>query len=218
MSDERPKTCGEFGGRNRRGLPCRQLAGWGLPPELAGKSTCSMHTENPENALRDRNQLAFLAAFRGRGVITTAAEDAGVCRQRHYEWLQFDPTYPARFATAKQESIETLEEELYRRGRDGVPKRLWHDGKPVMDPDTGKQAVEYVRSDACLIFALKSLDPEKYRERHEISGTGKGGAIAVHHEHEFAERSVAELVALRDALLLGTVAEEGAIEAETAPA
>ena len=34
-------------------------------------------------------------------------------------------------------------------------------------------------SDTLLIFLLKGLRPEKYRERFEHSGTGPGGAIRV---------------------------------------
>jgi hypothetical protein len=37
-------------------------------------------------------------------------------------------------------------------------------------------------SDTLLIFLLKGLRPEKYRERFEHSGPGKGGAILVSYD------------------------------------
>ncbi|MCH7474353.1 MAG: hypothetical protein IIA27_06745 [Gemmatimonadetes bacterium] len=92
-----------------------------------------------------------------------ACEVAGVGRSSHYRWLEKDPEYREAFELAKEDAADILEAEAYRRAVEGVEKPVgWYKGKP------GGTVREY--SDILLIFLLKALRPEKYRERVEMHG------------------------------------------------
>jgi hypothetical protein len=97
-----------------------------------------------------------------------------VGRRTHYGWLERDETYQAWFSEAQDDVGDTLEREAIRRAHDGVRKPVYQGGKRV------GFIQEY--SDTLLIFLLKGLRPEKYRERFEHSGPGKGGAILVSYD------------------------------------
>jgi hypothetical protein len=72
---------------------------------------------------------------------------------------------------AKEMAADRLEEEAWRRAVDGVDEPVgFYRGKP--------SAWVKRYSDTLLIFLLKALRPEKYRERYEHSGP-EGGAIPV---------------------------------------
>jgi hypothetical protein len=108
-------------------------------------------------------QRALLAAFRKTGNVRLACEAAKVGRSSHYRWLNRDPAYREAFAVAKEEVADLLEAEAHRRAVEGVEKPVgWHKGK------AGGCVREY--SDTLLIFLLKGLRPEKYRERVEMRG------------------------------------------------
>ena len=109
------------------------------------------------------HQRAFLAAFRETGNVRLACEVAKVGRSSHYRWLDKDPEYREAFELAKEDAADILEAEAYRRAVEGVEKPVgWYKGKP------GGTVREY--SDILLIFLLKALRPEKYRERVEVRG------------------------------------------------
>lgn len=109
-------------------------------------------------------QRAFLAAFREMGVIKRACEVAEVGRTTHYEWLERIPGYREAYDAAKEDAADNLEAEVYRRAVKGVRKPVgWYMGK------AGGYVREY--SDVLLIFYLKGLRPEKFRERVDIRGT-----------------------------------------------
>lgn len=106
---------------------------------MAGAST------DAATALRKKNMLeALKATF---GVITRAAEQVGICRAVHYDWLKEDPEYAAAYA------------ELTELKKDFVESKLL---KLVNDGDT-----------AATIFAAKTLCKDRgYVEKwqQEISG------------------------------------------------
>ncbi len=109
-------------------------------------------------------QRAFLAAYREMGVIKRACKVAGVGRRTHYAWMDANPQYREAFEAAKEDAADILEAEVYRRAVEGVEKPVgWYKGKP------GGYVREY--SDVLLMFQLKALRPEKYRERYEVRGT-----------------------------------------------
>ena len=58
--------------------------------------------------------------------------------------------------------------EVDRCAIEGVRREKFHQGKPVIDPETGKPDYEHVYGDVLLIFRLKALRPEMYRERYEV--------------------------------------------------
>ena len=124
-------------------------------------------------------KIAFLVAYTECGNITQAAEAAGIQRQSHYRWLEEGREYQLAFGAAKQQAGERLEQEARRRAVEGVRKYRFHKGKPILDPTagicpiTGEQlSVPYYedeRSDLLLIFLLKAVFPDKYRERQQVS-------------------------------------------------
>ena len=79
-----------------------------------------------------------------------------------------DPDYPELFAEAQEAAADYLEAEAWRRAAEGTEKGIYYKGKKV---DIQK---EY--SDTLLIFLMKGIMPEKYRDRSytEISGPGGG--------------------------------------------
>ena len=86
-------------------------------------------------------QARFLKAYRTGGTILDAAAAAKVGRRTHYDWLERDAAYAAAFAEAKEEAVEGLEAECYKRALN--------------------------RSDLLLMFLLKAHKPGMYRDRWE---------------------------------------------------
>jgi hypothetical protein len=93
----------------------------------------------------------FLENYRNLGTITAAAQAVGTSRSQVWRWTKGDKEFSEAFEQAKEEFIEKLEKELYDRAKDRQ----------------GKDSV------VALIFSLKALKPEKYREKPQnlpISG------------------------------------------------
>lgn len=110
-------------------------------------------------AIQNPKKRAFLQAFARIGFIVKSAKAAKVNFTSHYEWLH-DPIYAAAFNEAREAYIEKLEAEADRRATDKK--------KP---------------SDVLLIFRLKALRPDVYRELKEVKHTG---GIAVEHRAAIA--------------------------------
>lgn len=124
-------------------------------------------TVNTAHVASLKKKEAFLAAYRENGNITLSAEQIGIARRTHYDWLASDPDYAAAFADAENHAIDRLEQEARRRAVEGTEKPVYQGGKRV------GAVREY--SDTLLIFLLKGARPEKYRERISTELTGKGG-------------------------------------------
>uniref|UniRef100_A0A6H2A2Y7 Putative terminase n=1 Tax=viral metagenome TaxID=1070528 RepID=A0A6H2A2Y7_9ZZZZ len=106
----------------------------------------------------------FLEHYESLCVIGKAAEATGVTRQTIYDWLKASEAFKVAFAGAKQGVVEKLEAEAIRRAYAGIDKAVWYKGVAC--------GVEKEYSDTLLIFLLKGAAPEKYRERHEVTGSG----------------------------------------------
>ncbi len=106
---------------------------------------------------------AFLAAFVQVARIGRAASIAGVDRHLHLYWMR-DAAFREAWALARHLACEALEDEAARRAIEGVERLTgWYQGSP------GGVARDY--SDNLLMFVLKGLLPDKYRERVEVRGT-----------------------------------------------
>lgn len=92
------------------------------------------------------NARAFLAAFSRSGNITAAAEDAGITRQSHYDWIEaddarseYDPADPSSepgpyrtaFEAATDEAADRLEMEARRRAEEGWREPVFQGGALV---------------------------------------------------------------------------------------
>jgi len=84
---------------------------------------------------------AFLAVLRGSGNIRESCEQAGISRETAYKWKKQDKVFADKWEDSKEDAIEALEHEAHTRAMES--------------------------SDVLLMFLLKALRPEKYRERYE---------------------------------------------------
>ncbi len=135
-----------------------------------------------EAADRQRKQSAFLVAFAEHATIAAAATAAHVGRRTHYDWLEADEAYAARFTDVEEGVTEALEAEARRRAQCGVEEPVHYQGKKV---DTIRRY-----SDTLLIFLLKARRPEMYRERVDHSLTGpNGGPLLVRWQNEIEAKS-----------------------------
>lgn len=85
----------------------------------------------------------FLKAFENCGIVLVGAKAAGVCRQTIYHWRDIDPKFARAFDEASENAADHLEAVAMERAR--------------------------AASDVLLIFLLKGMRPEKYRERVDAS-------------------------------------------------
>jgi len=95
----------------------------------------------------------FLKNFARTGRLYESAELTGVCAKTVDLWKNKDKEFLSAYEGAKQKYIEMMEAEADRR---------------AIGSDVTKA------SDLLMIFRLKALAPDKYRERQEL--TGKNGA------------------------------------------
>jgi hypothetical protein len=118
----------------------------------------------------------FLVEFGETGIVSRAAEAAGVGRTTVYEWQEHDDTFAQAFRQAEIRSTEVLETEARRRAVNGVEKqrRVFDSRGNLIDEYT-----EITYSDTLLIFLLKARAPEKYRDRHDITSGGDPITIRV---------------------------------------
>jgi hypothetical protein len=98
----------------------------------------------------------FLSALASFGVVTYACKQAKVSRPSAYERKASDPEFAARWQDAIEQAVENLEAEANRRARVGYLRPVYQKGELV-----GKVR-EY--SDTLLIFLLKGLKPQVYRD------------------------------------------------------
>ena len=115
-------------------------------------------------------KAAFLAAYAETGNISQAAEAAQVGRRSHYRWLARDKRYAEAFAEATEQAGDALEQEARRRAVDGVDEPVFYQGAQC--------GLVRKYSDTLLIFLLKGVRPEKFKDRHEHTGKD-GGAIEI---------------------------------------
>ncbi len=121
-------------------------------------------SESPFPKIAHPYKRAFLAAFRQTGNVCLACEVAKVGRSSHYRWLEKDSEYREAFDVAKEHAIDVLEAEAHRRAVEGIEEPVgWYKGV------AGGTVRRY--SDVLLMFLLKGLRPEQYRERYEVKGS-----------------------------------------------
>lgn len=143
------------------------------PPKRKAKDAKARLSDGaPYNEIKHPKKRAFLIAYTETGHISNSAKAVGMSRWMHFHWMLKDPAYAAAFAQAKGMAATLLEEEARRRAVDGLIRKKFADGKPVIDPKTGEQYTEMEYSDTLLIFLLKGLAPETFREHTSIKHEG----------------------------------------------
>jgi hypothetical protein len=103
----------------------------------------------PKKRRRTPKQEVFLRFFARCGIVAMAARQAKISKASHYRWLESDPTYGERFAEAREEAIEYLEELLLKQCEGG--------------------------NLIAIIFALKAARPAVYRDNYRIEMSGPNG-------------------------------------------
>ena len=132
-----------------------------------------------------KNRRRFLAALADSGNVTVACEAAHLSRAAMYQWREGDASFAAEWDAALERGLDSLEDELMRRAKDGTLRPVYQGGELV------GHVREY--SDTLGIFLLKSRRRHIYGDRRELDVTG---SIA----HQVARMTPAEREA--DALAL----------------
>lgn len=116
----------------------------------------------------------FLENLAETASVTRAAELSGISRREWYRTRDEDEEFAAGWSDAWEKGVKALEDEVIRRAYHGVDKPVFQGGKLV------GTVREY--SDTLLMFKLKALRPDKYRERitNEHSGPDGGPIVTVY--------------------------------------
>ncbi len=128
------------------------------------KKKAAKPEQKPKKRTNKQLQAAFLKAFMYCGNISLAADSAKIERGSHYRWMREDEDYPELFQLAKEQATGNMEDEAQRRAQIGCDEPVFYQGKVC--------GHKKVYSDTLMIFLLKGLHPEKYRERvdNRLSG------------------------------------------------
>lgn len=113
--------------------------------------------------LKKRGQ--FLETLRDVPNVTAAAHLIGMSRRALYNIREADEEFKKDWDDAVDEGVELIERELHRRAVEGVEKTFYKNGEK-----TGS-VTEY--SDVLLMFMLKAVRPDKYRERYDVTSDGE---------------------------------------------
>lgn len=106
----------------------------------------------------------FLAHLAQYGFVTRAAKAAGIHRDTARDTYDNDPAFHKAWDDALSEYTERLEAEADRRAYKGTLRPVFHKG--------AKCGVIREYSDTLLIFRLKALRPEVYKDRSESTVNG----------------------------------------------
>lgn len=99
---------------------------------------------------------AFLAALEETGSVTEAAKICDVGRSNLYRIRRGDKQFAAEWDQALDVAADVLEDEARRRAVEGTEEPVFQGGKQV--------GTIRKYSDTLLIFLLKGIRPQKYRE------------------------------------------------------
>ncbi len=195
-SELRDLPPGRSGDRSRRSRERAQARRRKLAAEVAA-GAAKVEALAAAARATQMKKLAFLEAFGRIGTVTGAAQVAGITARLHYDWMDLDLQYIKDFAAKGQESLERLEAEARRRAAVGVEKPVLYAGNQVLVEDMSqplgpdgkrpkKLLTEREYSDILLIFLMKGLAPQKYRDNYRIEHTGaEGGPVEFEHRVTF---------------------------------
>lgn len=113
--------------------------------------------------MKRKLQVRFLTEYALCGNVTLAARNAGISNTTHWRWSREDDGYREAWAEAQEHAADMMEQEATRRALVGTLEPVFYKGEKV----------GHIRkySDLLMIFMLKGMRPEKYRDRFEMSRT-----------------------------------------------
>lgn len=94
-----------------------------------------------------------------------SCEKAGISRKTAYAWRREQEDFAKEWEQAMEDGFVAMEDEMHRRGYQGVDKPVYQNGAKV---GTIKEF-----SDTLAIFLAKAHRPEKYRERTDVNIQGR---------------------------------------------
>ena len=112
--------------------------------------------------LTDRAKEKFLEVVRATCNVSEAARAIGMARRSLYDARARDSEFAQLWDVAVEEASDRLEGEAWRRAVEGWDEPVFFQGKVV-------GAVRKY-SDRMLELLLKGHRPEKYKDRHEVTG------------------------------------------------
>ncbi len=112
--------------------------------------------------LTDRAKEKFLEVVRTTCNVSEAARSIGMARQSLYDARNRDSQFARGWDQAIEEAADCLEREAWRRAVEGWEEPVFYQGKEV-------GAVRKY-SDRMLELLLKGHRPEKFKDRHEVTG------------------------------------------------
>lgn len=95
-------------------------------------------------------QTRFLETFKLNANITASCQAAGIDRSTVYQWQEHDTEFALRYQQAEQAANDMLLAAAWKRGVQGVEKRVVSMGKVVYGDD-GKPLLEREYSDTVLL-------------------------------------------------------------------
>ena len=125
-------------------------------------------TYKPAAKFRSVKKRAFLVAYAKCGLMMRACAIVDIHHSTYQDWLKNDKVFRQCFLEAKEWHIQQLEATADERAT------------KLKGP-----------SDTLLIFRLKALRPEVYRERHEMHMKITDSELDAEIEEELAKRSAA---------------------------
>jgi hypothetical protein len=137
-----------------------------------GGARDAQHSASIENAREEGDPLvwekAFITAFANTGNVRAACAAVQIDRATAYRRRSRSTRFAEQWAAAKEEAADVLEAAAFQRATQGVDRPVY--GRVGSGKEATTQQVGTVKefSDLLLIFLLKGLRPEKYRERHEV--------------------------------------------------
>lgn len=99
---------------------------------------------------------AFITGLQETGSVTEAAKAAQISRVAIYSHRKTNPDFAREWDEALDVAADTLEDEARRRAVEGIEDPVFHKGEKV--------ATVRKYSDVLLMFLLKGIRPQKWRE------------------------------------------------------
>lgn len=124
------------------------------------RTKAQIKPDDPNRVFHEENRNEFLRIYAQVGSISKVCQIMGIGRRTVQMYAQKHPEYRERMNEAKEECTERMEAEAIRRGTDGYEEPVFYKGVQV---STIRKF-----SDILLIFMLKALRPEVYRENTNV--------------------------------------------------
>src|SRR5688500_15168574 len=116
---------------------------------------------NETKLTKGRWRPMFLKVFAETGNVKEACKAANINRTTAYKHRNEDPEFAEQWQVSFEQAADTLEAEAWRRASEGYEEDVFYKGERV-------GAVRRY-SDNLLMFLLKGMRPEKFREKVLLS-------------------------------------------------